>query len=174
MTAFPEILTRLQPRILTIRKRRVMLDTQLAELYGVTPKRLREQVRRNRDRFPEDFMFQLTIEEAERVVPQNAAPSPRSLLGGHLPFVFTQEGIAMLSGVLRSPRAVRANIGIMRAFVYAKTRERWRSAALARLEALERKFLGHDRDIEQLFSALRDLMDPPEQPRRKIGFDPRP
>jgi hypothetical protein len=172
MTSPPALLTRLQPRILTIRKRRVMLDVQLAELYGVTPKRLREQVRRNRDRFPDDFMFQLTIEEAEMVVPQNAAPSPRSLLGGHLPFVFTQEGIAMLSGVLRSPRAVRANIEIMRAFVYAKTRERWRSVALARLETLERKFLGHDRDIEQLFSALRDLMDPPEQPRRKIGFEP--
>lgn len=79
----------------------------------------------------------------------------------------------MLSGVLRSPRAVRANIEIMRAFVYAKTRERWRSGALARLEELERKFLGHDQDIEKLFSTLRDLMDPPEEPRRKIGFEPR-
>jgi len=104
------------------------------------------------------------------VVPQNAAPSPRSVLGGHLPFVFTQEGIAKLSGVLRSPRAVRANIEIMRAFVYAKTRERWRSAARTKLEELERGFLGHDRDIARLFEALRDLMDPPEKPRRKIGF----
>lgn len=147
-----------------------MLDTQLAELYGVTPKRLREQVRRNRERFPDDFMFELTAEEAETVVPQNAAPSPRSVLGGHLPFVFTQEGIAMLSGVLRSPRAVRANIEIMRAFVYAKTRERWRSVARTKLEELERKFLGHDRDIARLFEALRDLMGPPEKPRRKIGF----
>lgn len=170
MENLPGALARLKPRILTIRRRRVMLDAQLAELYGVTSKRLREQVRRNRERFPADFMFQLTVEEAERVVPQNAAPSRRSALGGHLPFVFTQEGIAMLSGVLRSPRAVRANIEIMRAFVYAKTRERWRTAALSRLEELERKFLGHDRDIEQLFSALRDLMDPPEQARRRIGF----
>ena len=148
-----------------------MLDTQLAEFYGVKPIRLREQVRRNRDRFPEDFMFQLTVEEAEAMVSQNAIPSRRSL-GGYLPLVFTQEGIAMLSGVLRSPRAVRANIEIMRAFVYAKTRERWRSVALTRLEELERKFLGHDHDIEQLFSALRDLMDPPEKPSRKIGFQP--
>ena len=147
-----------------------MLDAQLAEFYGVTPKRLREQVRRNRERFPDDFMFELTVEEAETVVPQNAAPSPRSLLGGHLPFVFTQEGIAMLSGVLRSPRAVRANIEIMRAFVYAKARERWRSVARTKLEELERKFLGHDRDIARLFDALRDLMDPPEKPCRKIGF----
>ena len=116
-------------------------------------------------------MFQLTTEEAEVLVSQNAIPSRRSL-GGSLPLVFTQEGIAMLSGVLRSPRAVRANIEIMRAFVYAKTRERWRSVALARLETLEQKFLGHDRDIERLFSTLRDLMDPPEPPRRKIGFEP--
>ncbi|MBI4061362.1 MAG: ORF6N domain-containing protein [Elusimicrobia bacterium] len=96
--AVAHVLTRLQPRVLAIRRRRV------------TSKRLREQVRRNRNRFPDDFMFQPTIEEAEMVVPQNAAPSPRSLLGGHLPFVFAQEGIAMLSGVLGSPRAVRANI----------------------------------------------------------------
>jgi hypothetical protein len=76
----------------------------------------------------------------------------------------------MLSGVLRSPRAVRANIEIMRAFVYAKTRERWRSVARTKLEELERKVLGHDRDIVRLFEALRDLMAPPEKPRRKIGF----
>ncbi len=84
--------------------------------------------------------------------------------------VFTQEGIAMLSSVLRSSRAVRANIEIMRAFVYAKTRQRWRGAALAKLEELERKILGHDREIERIFEALRDLMDPPEEPRRRIGF----
>lgn len=147
-----------------------MLDAQLAEFYGVTPKRLREQVRRNRERFPDDFMFELTVEEAEMVVPQNAAPSTRSLLGGHLPFVFTQEGIAMLSGVLRSPRAVRANIEIMRAFVYAKTRERWRNSALTKLDELERKYLGHDRDIARVFEALRDLMDPPKKPLPRIGF----
>lgn len=146
-----------------------MLDTQLANLYGVKPIRLREQVRRNLDRFPEDFMFQLTAEEAAALVSQNAIPSRRSL-GGYLPLVFTQEGIAMLSSVLRSPRAIRANIEIMRAFVYAKTRERWRSAALTKLEELERKVLGHDRDIERLFEALRDLMDPPDGPPPKIGF----
>lgn len=173
MTTLTSLLARLRPSIFTIRNRRVMLDTQLAEFYGVKPIRLREQVRRNLDRFPEDFMFQLSDEEAEAMVSQNAIPSRRSL-GGHRPLVFTQEGIAMLSGVLRSPRAVRANIEIMRAFVYAKTRERWRSAALTRLEELERKFLGHDRDIEQLFSALRDLMDPAEKPARKIGFQPGP
>ena len=114
-------------------------------------------------------LFQLTAEEAAALVSQNAIPSRRSL-GGYLPLVFTQEGIAMLSSVLRSPRAIRANIEIMRAFVYAKTRERWRSAALTKLEELERKVLGHDRDIERLFEASRDLMDPPDGPPPKIGF----
>lgn len=169
MGNLPVLLGQIRPRIFTIRKRRVMLDTQLAALYGVKPRRLREQVRRNPERFPDDFMFQLTAEEADAVVSQNATPSRRSF-GGHLPLVFTQEGIAMLSSVLRSPRAIRANIEIMRAFVYAKTRERWRGAALAKLEELERKVLGHDRDIERLFEALRDLMDPPDGPRPKIGF----
>ena len=131
MDNLPAVLSRIRPRIFTIRKRRVMLDTQLAELYGVKPIRLREQVRRNAERFPEDFMFQLTAEEAEVLVPQNPIPSRRSL-GGHLPFFFTQEGIAMLPSVLRSPR--------------------------------------HDGDIARLFEALRDLMDPTERPRRKIGF----
>ena len=169
MEDLPAVLGRIRPHILTIRKRRVMLDTQLAAFYGVKAIRLREQVRRNIDRFPEDFMFQLTTEETAALVSQNAIPSRRSL-GGYLPLVFTQEGIAMLSSVLRSPRAVRANIEIMRAFVYVKTRERWHSAALMKLEELERRFLGHDRDIERIFETLRDLMDPPERPRRKIGF----
>jgi hypothetical protein len=169
MENLPAVLDRIRPLILVIRKRRVMLDAQLAALYGVKAIRLREQVRRNMERFPDDFMFQLTAEEAAALVSQKAIPSRRSL-GGYLPLVFTQEGIAMLSSVLRSPRAVRANIEIMRAFVYAKTRERWRSAALAKLDELERRLLGHDRDIERIFETLRDLMDPPEGPRRRIGF----
>ncbi len=107
MSNLPALLAQIRPRIFTIRKRRVMLDAQLAELYGVKPIRLREQVRRNIGRLPEDFMFQLNVEEAEALVSQNAIPSRRSL-GGALPLVFTQEGIAMLSGVLRSPSAVRA------------------------------------------------------------------
>src|SRR6516225_11653924 len=88
-----------------IRRQKVMLDRELATLYGVRPIALRQQVKRNRERFPEDFMFQLTAEEAERLVSQSVIPSLRSL-GGFLPYVFTQEGIAMLSSVLRSPRAV--------------------------------------------------------------------
>lgn len=109
-----------------------MLDSQLAALYGVKPIRLRERVRRNMDRFPEDFMFQLTAQEAAALVSQNAIPSRRSL-GGSLPLVFTQEGIAMLSSVLRSPRAIRAYIEIMRAFAYAKARERRDQGAPSRL-----------------------------------------
>ncbi len=146
-----------------------MLDAQLAVLYGVKAIRLREQVRRNLDRFPEDFMFQLAGGEIDALVSQGAIPSRRAL-GGSRPLVFTQEGIAMLSSVLKSPRAVRANIEIMRAFVYAKSRERWRSPALAKLEELERKVLGHDQEIERLFETLRDLMDSPESTQRTIGF----
>lgn len=148
-----------------------MLDTQLAALYGVKPIRLREQVRRNIGRFPDDFMFQLNQAEAEALVSQNAIPSRRAL-GGHLPLVFTQEGIAMLSSVLRSPRAVQANIAIMRAFIRMKARERWSNGALNKLEELERKFLGHDYDIARLFEALRNLMAPASRPPRRIGFRP--
>lgn len=171
MSDIPSLLSRIKPRILTLRKRRVMLDSQLAELYGVKPIRLREQVRRNPGRFPPDFMFQLTAEEARILVSQNAIPSLRTL-GGHLPLVFTQEGIAMLSSVLRSERAIRANIEIMRAFVFAKMSERWHSKVRTKLDELERRLYGHDRDIGRIFETLRDLMDPPDGPKRSIGFRP--
>lgn len=103
--------------ILVLRGRRVILDRHLAELYGVRPLRLREQVKRNGERFPADFMFQLTVAEAQFLVSQNAIPSWQQL-GGSLPYMFTQEGVAMLSSVLRSSRAVQVNIQIMRALVH--------------------------------------------------------
>ena len=93
-----------------------MLDRDLAELYGVKPIALRQQVKRNNERFPEDFMFQLTEAEANHLVSQSVIPSRRSF-GGFMPYVFTQEGVAMLSSVLRTPRAVKMNIDIMRAFM---------------------------------------------------------
>src|SRR6476620_1258666 len=102
--------------ILEIRGQKVLLDRDLAALYGVKAIALRQQVARNRTRFPDDFMFQLTADEAESLVSQNVIPSRRSL-GGSLPYAFTQEGVAMLSSVLRSERAVAVNISIMRAFV---------------------------------------------------------
>src|SRR5580704_6368332 len=103
-------------RIVLLRGQRVMLDRDLAALYQVKPIALRQQVKRNIERFPGDFLLQLTQDEADDLVSQNVIPSKQSL-GGSLPYAFTQEGVAMLSSVLRSKRAVRANIEIMRAFV---------------------------------------------------------
>lgn len=105
---------RIKKRILIIRGHKVMLDKDLAELYDVKPIALRQQVKRNADRFPEDFMFKLNMSETEQLVSQNVIPSKVSL-GGYLPYVFTQEGVAMLSSVLRGKRAIAINIQIMRA-----------------------------------------------------------
>ena len=155
--------------ILLIRGHKVMLDTDLADLYAVKPIALRQQIKRNPERFPEDFMFQLTETEAEILVSQNVIPS-RKHLGGYLPYVFTQEGIAMLSSVLRSKRAIQVNIAIMRVFVKLRHMLAGNKELAAKLAELERKLEGHDQKIRSLFEAIRQLMAPPELPRRRIGF----
>jgi len=160
------LVKQVEHRILFIRGQKVMLDSDLAELYGVKAIRLREQVKRNIERFPADFMFQLTENEVEIVVSQNAIPS-RKHLGGHLPYVFTQEGIAMLSSVLRSKRAVLVNIAIMRAFVKLREILTAHKDLARRLEALEQKY---DARFKVVFDAIRQLMTPPVPPRRRIGF----
>jgi hypothetical protein len=144
-----------------------MLDSDLAELYSVKPIRLREQVKRNRARFPEDFMFQLTDGEVDIMVSQNAIPS-RQHLGGSLPYVFTQEGVAMLSSVLRSDRAVTVNIAIMRAFVKLREMLATHKDLAQKLDALEKKY---DRQFKVVFDAIRQLMKPEVPPKeRRIGF----
>lgn len=153
------------PRILTIRGLPVMLDTHLAILYGVKARRLREQVRRNRERFPSDFMLQLTDQEINELVSQNATPS-RGALGGHAPLVFTQEGIAMLSGVLRSKRAVQVNIAIMRAFV--RLRAAFTDAAV--LTDLSKRVAATEKDLERLYRVVEGLVEHPAAPRKRIGF----
>lgn len=115
------------------------MDRDLAQLYGVKPIRLREQVKRNRERFPADFMFQLSEDEVDFIVSQNAIPS-RKHLGGYLPYAFTQEGVAMLSSVLRSERAVQVNILIMRAFVRLRELMTTHKDLAQKLEALEKKY----------------------------------
>jgi len=160
-----------------IRGQKVMLDRDLADLYGVKPIALRQQVRRNRERFPEDFMFQLTKAEAESLVSQSVIPSRRSL-GGFLPYVFTQEGVAMLSSVLRSRRAVLANIAIMRSFVRLRELMASNKDIAARVEKLER---GHDRtasvievlvdEIDGIAREVKQMKALPASPGRKIGFD---
>lgn len=146
-----------------------MLDRDLAVLYRVKPIALRQQVKRNLDRFPQDFMFQLTAEEAETLVSQNVIPTRRSL-GGSLPYVFTQEGVAMLSSVLKSPRAIQVNLAIMRAFVQLRRYAASHKILAQKLQMLERKYDVHDVEIQEIFKAMKKLIDPPDKPKRSIGF----
>ena len=156
-------------RIYLIRGQKVMLDRDLAELYQVKPIALRQQVKRNQDRFPEDFMFQLTEKEAELLVSQNVIPSKQSL-GGYLPYVFTQEGVAMLSSVLRSKRAIQVNVAIMRAFVRLRQILESNEELNRRFAAVIRKLGEHDKYFKVVFDELKKLSNPPVPPRRQIGF----
>ena len=166
----PELIER---RIYLIRSHKVMLDRDLAELYGVKAIALRQQVKRNQQRFPPDFMFQLTGKEAGVLVSQNVIPSRRSL-GGFLPYVFTQEDVAMLSSVLNSQRAVLVNIAIMRAFVKLREVMATHKDLAHKIETLERKYAGHDEEIQVIFKAIKNLLEPPPEPpkrrSRPIGF----
>lgn len=158
-------------RIYLIRGKRVLLDSDLAELYGVLTKNLNKAIHRNVSRFPEDFMFQLTSGEAESLRFQIGTSKKGRGGRRYLPYAFTQEGVAMLSGVLNSPRAIQANILIMRAFI--KLRELVATNELIRqkIEELERKYEKHDNQLKAVFEALRDLLEPPEIPKKKpIGF----
>ena len=158
---------RIESRIFQIRGKKIMLDKDLALLYEVKPIALRQQVKRNLERFPDDFMFQLTSEEAKSLVSQNVIASLRSL-GGYLPYAFTQEGVAMLSSVLRSKRAVLVNIHIMRAFVSLR-RIALTYAALKRdIERIEMKY---DKQFAVVFQAMKQLLEPQETKKKRIiGF----
>lgn len=159
----------IESRILLIRGQKVMLDRDLAALYGVKPIALRQQVKRNKDRFPKDFMFQLTAAEAESLLSQSVIPSRRSL-GGFTPYAFTEQGVAMLSSVLRSKRAVHVNIQIMRAFVKLREMLTTHRALARKLAQLEKRIEGHDEEITAIFEVIRQLMEPPEKPSKRIGF----
>jgi hypothetical protein len=155
--------------ILLIRGQRVMLDRDLAALYGVETKNLNKAVRRNPDRFPPDFMFQLTADEAVGLR-FHIGTLKRGQHFKYLPQVFTQEGVAMLSSVLRSPRAIQVNIAVMRVFVRLRQALALHKELADKLAELERKIEGHDTDIRTLFKAIRELAAPPFEPPRKIGF----
>jgi ORF6N domain-containing protein len=174
---------RIEPRIVVLRAQKVMLDTDLAALYGVPSKALNQAVKRNRERFPADFMFQLTWDEALAVRSQSVTlkdDRPRSqsvtLAPGqnikYRPYAFTEQGVAMLSSVLRSRRAVLVNMEIMRAFVRLRTMA-WSVAELRRkVDGLERRYDAHFKDV---FDAIRELMAPPAAgEKRRIGFRPEP
>ena len=159
-----------------IRSRKVVLDSDLADLYGVKPIALRQQVKRNSQRFPPDFMFKLSKLEAGSLVSQSVIPH-KKFLGGSTPYAFTQEGIAMLSSVLRSPRAIEMNILIMRAFVKLRELMMTNRDIAARIEKLEQnhgetgsviKILVED--IDRLSRDIHWIKNPPVQPKRRIGF----
>ena len=133
-----------------------MLDKDLAFLYGVKPIRLREQVKRNIKRFPEEFMFQLNDQEINFMVSQNAIPS-RKHLGGYNPYVFTEQGVAMLATVLNSERAIQVNIAIMRAFVKLREILSTNKGLALKLVQLERKMEKHDEEIKLIFDAIREV-----------------
>ena len=164
-------------KIYMIRGHKVMLDKELAKLYGVPTKRLNEQARRNIKRFPSDFMFQLTREESLAVQP--IVFSPRSQIATlkkgrnikYFPYAFTEQGVAMLSGVINSDRAINVNISIMRAFVKLRQILSTNKELAHKLVELEQKIDRHDKDIGLIFEAIRQLMEPPpEKPKRLIGF----
>ena len=148
--------------ILIIRGKRVMLDRDLAELYGVKTRDLNKAVERNRDRFPDDFMYQLTREEITNLKCQFGTSS----WGGTRkpPYVFTEQGVAMLSGVLHSKRAVQVNIAIMRAFVQIRQILLVNKELAEKLGELERKYQLHESDIQVIFEAIKKLIEPPDEP----------
>ena len=162
---------RIEHCILAIRGHKVILDANLAELYGVESKVLNQAVKRNKKRFPPDFMFQLTREESIALRSQFVTlKSSRGQHRKYLPYAFTEQGVAMLSSVLNSERAVQVNIEIMRAFVRLRQFLSTHKELAHKLAALERKVGTHDEQIQVIFEAIRQLMTPPETKKRKIGF----
>jgi hypothetical protein len=159
----------IQNRILVIRGEKVMIDADLAQLYGVTTKRLNEQVKRNRERFPDDFMFQLTTEEKAKVVANCDHLRPLKY-SSNLPYAFTEHGAIMLAAVLNSPVAIEASLYVVRAFVQLRKLLRTHKELEFKLNELERKIALHDSDIHAIVEAIRELMAPPEKPKREIGF----
>lgn len=156
-------------RILLLRGQRVMLDSDLAELYGVTTKRLNEQVKRNIERFPGDFMFQLNVDEKAEVV-ANCDHLVRLKFSPSLPYAFTEHGALMLGNVLKSSRAIAVSLLVVRAFVQIREMLSAHKDISAKLDQMERKLSSHDQAIAGLIDAIRQLMNPPEPARRGIGF----
>jgi hypothetical protein len=160
---------RIESGILVIRGQKVMLSPQLAKLYGVEPRALVQAVKRNRERFPEDFMFQLSEKEYADLKSQTVTSS----WGGArraTPYAFTEQGVAMLSSVLRSKRAVMVNVQIMRAFVKLREMLGTHKELAKKLIDLEQRIEGHDVEIAAVFEAIRELMEPPDKPTKRIGF----
>lgn len=166
-----ETVERIERRILMIRGCRVVLDADLAALYGVPTKRLNEQVKRNAERFPDDFMFQLTKEESESLRSQFA--TSKSGRGGRrsLPYAFTEHGAIMAANVLNSKRAIHMSVYVVRAFVRMRQALITRTDMEKRLAEIEKTLIGHDAALRDLYEKIRPLLlPPPVTPRPRIGF----
>ncbi|MEI9912297.1 MAG: ORF6N domain-containing protein [Bacteroidota bacterium] len=157
-------------KIYLIRGKKVMLDRDLAGLYDVETKRLKEAVRRNIDRFPEDFMFEMTSEELENWRSQFATSNSEKMGLRHPPFCFTEQGVAMLSSVLNSETAILVSIQVIRVFTKMRELLLTHKDILLQLEKMEKKLTSHDEDIQLIFKYLKQLLNPPQLPRQKIGF----
>ncbi len=160
----------IERRIFLARGQKVMLSFHLAELYEVETKVLMQAVKRNIERFPQDFMFQLTTQEFQALRSQFVTlETGRGKYPKYLPYAFTEQGVAMLSSVLRSRRAIQVNVAIMRAFVKLRGILAAHKDLARKLETLEQKY---DAQFKVVFDAIRELMGPPASPRRRIGFHP--
>jgi hypothetical protein len=160
----------IERKILLIRGQRVILDTDLAKLYGVATFRFNEQVKRNQKRFPEDFMFQLTKDEYRSLISQFAISKPGRGGRRSLPKVFTEHGALMAANILKSQKAIEASIYVVRAFVKLREMLSTHRELAQKLSELERKLTSHDTHIQTLFDAIRQLMAGPQPKEKKIGF----
>jgi hypothetical protein len=162
----------IENKIFMIRGHKVILDSDLAGLYQVTTFNLNKAVKRNIGRFPEDFMFQLNNDEYKSLTFQFGISKKGRGGRRYLPYAFTEQGVAMLSSVLHSERAVQVNIAVMRAFVKLRQMISTHKELAHKLSELERKIERHDSEIQAIFAAIRQLMAPPSKPAKKIGFLP--
>jgi hypothetical protein len=160
---------RIESRILLIRGHKVMLDSDLADAYGTTTKALNQAVKRNRKRFPTEFMFQLNRREKDEVV-TNCDHLRKLKYSPNLPFAFTEYGAVMLASVLNSPNAVQASIAVVRAFIHLREMLATHRELARKLAQLEKRIEGHDEEITAIFEAIRQLMEPPDKTSKRIGF----
>jgi phage regulator Rha-like protein len=158
-------------KIHLVRGLKVMLDKDIAELYGVETKRLKEQVNRNLNRFPSHYMIELTKEESESLRSQNA-PLKQGAHTKYLPYAFTEHGVLMLANVLKSGRAIEMSIKIIDVFVKLREMLLTHTDILLKLELLEKQVVQNSEEIGSIFEALKQLLNPPQEPRQRIGFKP--
>jgi phage regulator Rha-like protein len=161
---------RIERRVFFIRGQRVMLDRDLAAMYGVSTTRLNQQVRRNINRFPDDFMFQITKQELQSLMLQNATSNRTRGGRRKLPFVFTEHGAVMAANVLKSNLAIRMSVHVVRAFVRLREELATHKELAQKLKELEGKLEKHDHTIVAIFETIRRLMAVPKKPKRRIGF----